>query len=56
MGEDIGGVCGALKNGGGTFVTGRTWYACGSCRKLKSLWGMSSMPRVGASCGGCGEG
>jgi hypothetical protein len=36
-------------------VTGRTWYAWGSCRKPKSLWGMSSMPRVGASCGGCGE-
>jgi hypothetical protein len=56
MGEEIGGACGALRKGGGTLVTGRTWYACGSWRKLKSLWGMSSMPRVGPSCDGCGEG
>jgi hypothetical protein len=55
IGEDIGGACGALRKGAGTLFTGRTWYAWGSCRKLKSLWGMSSMPRDGASWDGCGE-
>jgi len=47
MGVETEGVCGALRNEGGTLVTGRRWYALGSWRKLKSLEGMSSMAREG---------
>ena len=42
---------GAFRKGGGMLVVGRIWYAAGSCRKLKSLEGMSSMPREAPSWG-----
>jgi hypothetical protein len=51
MGVEAEGREGGFKNGGGMEVVGRMWYAAGSWRKLKSLDGMSSMPRDGPSWG-----